>query len=429
MCAETVRADSVGNDNVDFDKILKRAIELLKEKKRISYAALKYELKVDNGLFSAIRDEIVDSQQLAVDEGGKVLVWTGGEPKPPQPEPEPEPLQPEPDFDEVLKRAIELLKEKIRISYGALKYALKVSDTLFAAVRDEIVNGRKLAYVEDGTALVWTGGPAEFDLTFNEAHPPLMRDRDHFPPDSSNPTVVGVFKIEPKYFERVKDPLYPCEIAKGEMVSPHEFQVRKGYRNKKAKEVARYELKREKFWKLIDRKHYAKAESVTQYIARGIHTRKMDMSVESWGQRFETHLNVNLSVPLTEDPDPEAGGPSAGGDAGFSAEMSHDLSITHETEVTYTYDKQDTLSVTRQPGDYLIWQLCERMSTWRVPVGKEPMAVLTADGQPVELVIGTAREYEDYLPAPGAPPGEDPGGGVPGGGGPTEPPQGDPIRG
>jgi hypothetical protein len=138
---------------------------------------------------------------------------------------------------------------------------------------------------------------------------------------------------------------------------------------------------------------------------------------------------VNLSVPLSEEPDPEGGGPSAGGDAGFSAEMSHELSITHETEVTYTYDKQDTLNVTRQPGDYLTWQLCERMSTWRVPVGKEPVAILTADDQPVELVIGTPRMYEDFLPVPGASPGGEPGGGPAGGPGSTEPPQGDPVRG
>jgi hypothetical protein len=333
------------------------------------------------------------------------------------------------DFDEALSKVIALLKEKKRISYGALKYALKVDEDLFAALRDEIVNSQKLAYDEDGKVLVWTGGPADFDLTFNEAHPPLMRDRDHFPPVSSNPMVVGIFKIEPKYFERVRDPLYPCEIADGETVSPHEFQVRKEYREKKDREVERYELKREKFWKLIDRKHYSKAETVTQYIARGIHSRTMDMSVETWGQRFETHLNVNVSVPLSEDPDPEGGGPSAGGDAGFSAEMSHELSITHETEVTYTYDKQDTISVTRQPGDYLIWQLCERMSTWRVPVGQEPMAIVTADGQPVELVVGTPTTYEDFLPLPGASPGEDPGGGGSGGGGSTEAPQGDPIRG
>jgi hypothetical protein len=121
MSLKSSKAEPDGDDGIDFDEVLSRAIALLKEKKRISYGALRLELKVDEELFAAIRDEIVDSQKLAHEEDGKVLVWTGSEPEAPQPEPDGGDGS---DFDEALNQAIALLKEKKRISYAALRLEL-----------------------------------------------------------------------------------------------------------------------------------------------------------------------------------------------------------------------------------------------------------------------------------------------------------------
>jgi hypothetical protein len=192
-----------------------------------------------------------------------------------------------PDFEKTLAKAIAIVKEDKRISIRALKYIVKTGNDMFSAIIDEIVNSQKLAYIEDHDVLVWIGGPA-FDLTFNEAHPPLMRDRDHFPPSRSDPFVVGVFKVEPKSFDRVKDPKYPCEIADGETVSPHEYSERMALRAKKASEAERYELKREKLWEQISRKHYSMAVQNQKTVSYGIHSREMTIQTESWGQRFST---------------------------------------------------------------------------------------------------------------------------------------------
>src|SRR5438552_621030 len=79
-----------------FDEILTQIIDLLKRQGRVSYPALKIRFSLDDEYLEAIKAEIIEAQQLATDENGRVLVWAGkiAEPSafvspPAQPTPQP----------------------------------------------------------------------------------------------------------------------------------------------------------------------------------------------------------------------------------------------------------------------------------------------------------------------------------------------------
>ena len=60
-----------------FDEILTQIIDLLKRQGRVSYPALKIRFSLDDEYLEAIKAEIIEAQQLATDENGRVLVWAG----------------------------------------------------------------------------------------------------------------------------------------------------------------------------------------------------------------------------------------------------------------------------------------------------------------------------------------------------------------
>ena len=60
-----------------FDDILEQVITLLKRQGRVSYPALKIRFSLDDEYLEALKAEIIEAQQLATDENGRVLVWVG----------------------------------------------------------------------------------------------------------------------------------------------------------------------------------------------------------------------------------------------------------------------------------------------------------------------------------------------------------------
>src|SRR5262245_41313368 len=73
-----------GGAAMTFDEILAQVLDLLQREKRLSYRALKVRFGLDDEHLAALKDEIVEAKQLAVDDRGVVLVWTGdGAPAPP----------------------------------------------------------------------------------------------------------------------------------------------------------------------------------------------------------------------------------------------------------------------------------------------------------------------------------------------------------
>src|SRR5207249_10156797 len=60
-----------------FDEILDQVITLLKRQGRVSYPALKIQFSLNDEYLEALKAEIIEAPQLATDENGRVLVWTG----------------------------------------------------------------------------------------------------------------------------------------------------------------------------------------------------------------------------------------------------------------------------------------------------------------------------------------------------------------
>ena len=60
-----------------FDEILDHVIKLLRRQGRVSYRALRRRFDLDEEYIEDLKAELIDAQRLAVDEEGRVLVWTG----------------------------------------------------------------------------------------------------------------------------------------------------------------------------------------------------------------------------------------------------------------------------------------------------------------------------------------------------------------
>src|SRR3989475_5658061 len=63
---------------MDYDAIVTQALTLLQREHRLAYRVLKLRLQLDDDLLEALKDDLIYAKQLAVDEEGRVLVWTGG---------------------------------------------------------------------------------------------------------------------------------------------------------------------------------------------------------------------------------------------------------------------------------------------------------------------------------------------------------------
>jgi len=63
---------------MDYDAIVTQALTLLQREHRLAYRVLKLRLQIDDDLLEALKDDLIYAKKLAVDEEGRVLVWTGG---------------------------------------------------------------------------------------------------------------------------------------------------------------------------------------------------------------------------------------------------------------------------------------------------------------------------------------------------------------
>ena len=68
-----------------FEEILDQAVAMLQRRSRVTYRMLKLQFQLDDEQLEALKEELIYGQQLAVDEEGRVLVWTAGADKAPVP--------------------------------------------------------------------------------------------------------------------------------------------------------------------------------------------------------------------------------------------------------------------------------------------------------------------------------------------------------
>jgi len=60
-----------------FEEILDQAIAMLQRRGRLTYGALKRQFQLDDAYLEDVKAELIEGQRVAVDEEGRVLVWTG----------------------------------------------------------------------------------------------------------------------------------------------------------------------------------------------------------------------------------------------------------------------------------------------------------------------------------------------------------------
>src|SRR5207237_4626223 len=61
-----------------FEELLDQAIDLLRRRSRLTYRTLKRQFQLDDDVLEDLKEELIYGQRLAVDEDGRVLIWTGG---------------------------------------------------------------------------------------------------------------------------------------------------------------------------------------------------------------------------------------------------------------------------------------------------------------------------------------------------------------
>jgi hypothetical protein len=62
---------------MDLFAVLEQVLALLRSREREPHRALKLQLHGDDDAIEEPKDELIDAQQVAVDEDGRVLVWIG----------------------------------------------------------------------------------------------------------------------------------------------------------------------------------------------------------------------------------------------------------------------------------------------------------------------------------------------------------------
>jgi class 3 adenylate cyclase/tetratricopeptide (TPR) repeat protein len=125
---------------VDFVAVVDQVIALLRQRGRVAYRTLKRQFQLDDEAIEDLKVELIDSQRLAVDEQGTVLVWSGPGAGPPEAPSSPAgtaraqpPLAYTPPY----------LAEKILTSKSALEGERKQVTVLFADLKGstELIQG------------------------------------------------------------------------------------------------------------------------------------------------------------------------------------------------------------------------------------------------------------------------------------------------
>ena len=124
---------------MDFVAVMDQVIALLRQRGRLTYRTLQRQFHLDDAALDDLKDEIIYGQRLAVDEAGKVLVWSGetGMAAPPVVVPARTPTS------APLAYTPPYLVEKILTSRSALEGERKQVTVLFADLKDstELIRG------------------------------------------------------------------------------------------------------------------------------------------------------------------------------------------------------------------------------------------------------------------------------------------------
>src|SRR5262245_9012736 len=63
-----------------FEEVRAQVLALLQRENRVAYRVLKRQFALDDEYLEDLKADLIDAKRVAVDEEGKVLVWTGASP-------------------------------------------------------------------------------------------------------------------------------------------------------------------------------------------------------------------------------------------------------------------------------------------------------------------------------------------------------------
>jgi len=62
---------------MDFYAVLDQVVDLLRQRGRVTYRALKLQFKLDDDQLEALKDKLLFAHPQMVDDAGRGLLWTG----------------------------------------------------------------------------------------------------------------------------------------------------------------------------------------------------------------------------------------------------------------------------------------------------------------------------------------------------------------
>src|SRR4030095_1496857 len=150
-------------------------------------------------------------------------------------------------FEEILDQAIALLQRRGRLTYGALKRQFSLDDAYLEDLKNELIEGQRLAVDEEGRVLVWTGETDVSPTTMPPAPqstspgPPLTTQAVQSPQTATPPAIPP-----PLYAERRQLTVLFCDLVDSTVLAsqldPEELrEVVRAYQDTCAKVIARYE--------------------------------------------------------------------------------------------------------------------------------------------------------------------------------------------
>jgi hypothetical protein len=86
-------------------------------------------------------------------------------------------------FEEILDQAMAMLQRRGRLTYGTLKRQFQLDDAALEDLKNELIEGQRLALDERGNVLVWIGAPdSASPATSLPASTPDRAPRAYTPP-------------------------------------------------------------------------------------------------------------------------------------------------------------------------------------------------------------------------------------------------------
>jgi class 3 adenylate cyclase/tetratricopeptide (TPR) repeat protein len=126
-----------------FEEIVDQASAMLQRRGRVAYRTLKRQFNLDDDALEDLKVELIEAQQVAIDEDGNILVWTGDVAAPPRPASASAAVRERPPDVGPRTYTPLHLAEKILMARPALEGERKQVSVLFADLKDstELIRG------------------------------------------------------------------------------------------------------------------------------------------------------------------------------------------------------------------------------------------------------------------------------------------------